>query len=265
MICKNCKTLLPQQINYCNGCGAKVIKNRLTLRNLFEDFTYNYLNYDNKFLRTFLNLFTKPEAVIKSYIDGTRKKYVNVISYFAIALTLSGLQMFIMNKCFPEVMNFTNFEQQGMANFQKSNMAFVQEYQSLIAMLFVPVYALMSKLVFINYKAYNFTEHLVINMYLFAHMSIASSVMALLALLMGMNFMVFSTGIMLPLQILYAAYAFKRLFKLNVKNIIIKTLLFSLVLMTLSVLLIITVLFIMYVTGGLDEIMEAAKTSQKLN
>ncbi|WAC01775.1 DUF3667 domain-containing protein [Lacinutrix neustonica] len=80
---------MPQQINYCNGCGAKVIKNRLTMRNLFEDFTYNYLNYDNKFLRTFLNLFTKPEAVITSYIDGTRKKYVNVISYFAIALTLS--------------------------------------------------------------------------------------------------------------------------------------------------------------------------------
>ncbi|WAC01774.1 hypothetical protein N7U66_18085 [Lacinutrix neustonica] len=170
-----------------------------------------------------------------------------------------------MNKFFPDAINFTNFEQQGMENFQKSNMAFVQEYQSLIAMLFVPVYALMSKLVFINYKNYNFTEHLVINMYLFAHMSIASAVMAILALLLGINFMVFSTAIMLPLQVLYAAYAFKRLFKLSVKNIIIKTLLFSLVLMILSVLLIITVVFMMYITGGMDEIMEAATTRQKLN
>ena len=89
MNCKNCNLLISDKDNFCNSCGAKVIRNRLTIKSLFEDFSEQFLNYDNKFLQTFLHLFTKPEVVIDGYINGTRKKYVNVISYFAIALTLA--------------------------------------------------------------------------------------------------------------------------------------------------------------------------------
>ena len=92
MNCKSCQSTLKSQDNYCNICGAKVIRNRLTFKNLFEHFSEQFLNYDNKFLLTFITLFKRPEDVIAGYISGTRKKYVNVISYFAIAITLSGLQ-----------------------------------------------------------------------------------------------------------------------------------------------------------------------------
>ncbi len=98
MDCKNCHTNLKDTDDFCNTCGAKVVRNRLTIRNLFAHFSEQFLNYDNKFLQTFIHLFTKPEAVIGCYINGTRKKYVNVISYFAIAITISGLQMYILNK-----------------------------------------------------------------------------------------------------------------------------------------------------------------------
>ena len=76
MECKNCSSQLQENDDYCNSCGAKVIRNRLTLKNLFEHFGEEFLNYDNKFLRTFIRLFRKPEDVIGSYINGTRKKYV---------------------------------------------------------------------------------------------------------------------------------------------------------------------------------------------
>ncbi|PHR71636.1 MAG: hypothetical protein COA67_06375 [Lutibacter sp.] len=82
-------------------------------------FNEQFLNYDNKFLQTFIHLFTKPEVVIDGYINGTRKKYVNVISYFAIAITLSGLQMFILNKFFPEMLDFSSLDDKNMAEFQK--------------------------------------------------------------------------------------------------------------------------------------------------
>ena len=98
MDCKNCQNSLSQKDDYCNVCGAKVIRNRLTVKNLWADFAEQFLNYDNKFLKTYLALFKKPEDVIGSYINGTRKKYVNVISYFAIAVTLSGIQLFILRK-----------------------------------------------------------------------------------------------------------------------------------------------------------------------
>jgi len=256
MVCKNCKRLLPQQINYCNGCGAKVIRNRLTLRNLFEDFVYRYLNYDNQFLRTFIHLFTKPEAVISSYIHGTRKKYVNVISYFAIALTLSGLQMFIINKFFPELMNVENSAQQQMEGFNNNNLAFIQEYQSIIAMLFVPIYALISKLVFFNYKKYNFTEHLVINMYLFGHITIVSSIVVILISFFGVNFIFYSLYVILPVQILYSAYGFKSLYNLSLGKIIIKTLFFCFILLVVFILLVMLTVLVLFLTGGFDGAIE---------
>ena len=86
MDCKNCSFLIQENDNFCPSCGGKVIHNRLTIKNLFEHFSEQFLNYDNKFLQTFIHLFTKPEVVIGGYINGTRKKYVNAISFFAISV-----------------------------------------------------------------------------------------------------------------------------------------------------------------------------------
>ena len=71
--CKNCESGLHYDVNYCSICGARVIRNRLTIRNLFGHFSEQFLNWDNKFLKTFIYLFKKPEDVIGSYISGTRK------------------------------------------------------------------------------------------------------------------------------------------------------------------------------------------------
>lgn len=263
MVCKNCKRLLPQQINFCNGCGAKVIKNRLTIRNLFEDFAYRYLNYDNQFLRTFLHLFTKPELVIDSYIGGTRKKYVNVISYFAIAITLSGFQIFIQQKFFPELMDMSAFAQKGQEVFMSNYMAKVIEFQSLIFVLTVPFYALISKSVFLDIKKYNFTEHLVINMYISAHFSIIGTLAVLFSLFVGVNFSAVGMAIIF-LQIIYAAYCFKRLFNLNKVQILLRTLLFSVIITVVFVIITILGVALAFAFGGFDEMIEAAKAGKKV-
>ena len=100
-ICKNCESPLLAENNYCNVCGARVIHNRLSFKILFAQFTEEFLNYDNKFFKTFIHLFSRPEEVILGYMKGVRKRYANPVSYFAIALSLTGLWMFIVNKsCF---------------------------------------------------------------------------------------------------------------------------------------------------------------------
>ena len=68
MRCKNCQTKFLIESDFCYNCGAKVIRNRLTLKNLLNDFSEQFLNYDNKFLQTFIQLFKKPEVVIDGYI-----------------------------------------------------------------------------------------------------------------------------------------------------------------------------------------------------
>ena len=261
MECKNCLLSIQTHHNYCPHCGAKVIKNRLTIKALFAHFSEQFLNYDNLFFKTFRHLTFKPEAVISCYIDGTRKKYVNVISYFAIALTLSGFQMFVLNKFFPELMNMDFMSQNGTENFQQQNMNFAQEYQSIIYMLIVPVYALMSKIVFFNYKQYNYTEHLVINMYLAAHLSIITTILVLITSFFGMSFGLFGL-LSIPLQIIFSAYCFKRLFNLNITSIIIKTLLFLLMLFILFIIASIITAVIMFLNGSFEEIREAQSQTQ---
>jgi hypothetical protein len=261
MQCKNCHTELDETNSFCPECGAKVIRNRLTIKNLFQHFSEQFLNYDNKFLQTFISLFNKPEDVIGGYIKGTRKKYVNVISYFAIALTLSGLQMFILSKFFPEAIDVSNMSTEGTEEFQKRNMQFVQEYQSIIMMLYVPIYALMSKIVFFNIKKYNYTEHLVIYMYLLAQATIISSIITIIAVNLGQNIGTIGLGFVIPFQILYSAYCLKRLFKLSILGITLRTLFFLLVLSIFFILFSIAMVAGIYIFGDIEMLRNTQQTA----
>ena len=238
MVCKNCKRLLPQQINFCNGCGAKVIKNRLTMRNLFEDFAYRYMNYDNQFLKTFLHLFTKPELVIGSYINGTRKKYVNVISYFTIALTIFGLQLFIMNLFFKDALDLTAFNKEmalnlkdpdpeGFAKNQEQIQSIISNYQSLIYIITVPITAFITWLVFYitNTRTYNYTEHIVINLYYSSQVIIVTALATLLLMVFGLDFFTISF-IFSFLSFIYLGYILKKIYDLKIGETILKTILF---------------------------------------
>ena len=258
MHCKNCKNILTDTSDYCNNCGAKVIRNKLTLKALFLHFSEQFLNYDNKFLQTFIHLFTNPESVIGCFINGTRKKYVNVISYFALAITISGLQLYLLNKYFPGLVDISSITVDGQEEFAKNNLEFTQEYQSLIMMISVPIYAIISKIVFFNIKTYNYTEHLVIFMYIFSQMAIFGALFQIISAVFGISLGT-SSIIFLPIQILYSAYCLKRLFNLSFKGIILKMLFFLLILCVALVLISILYVIILYLTGGLQEMVETQR------
>lgn len=264
MNCKNCNHQLSEQADYCESCGGKVIRNRLTMKNLIGSFSEQFLNYDNKFLRTFIMLFKQPEDVIGSYIDGTRKKYVNVVSYFAISITLAGLQLYILNKFFPEVMNLSSISVEGSEEMNNRNLAFVSEYQSLLMMFYVPLYAFMSKLVFFNYRKYNYTEHLVIFMYILSQMTIFGLFLTLIGALLGSDMGILGL-ITIPLQMIYSAYCLKRLFNLSVASLIIKTLLFFLVLFVLFIIASVIMAIVMIKSGTIDDVIEAQNAKKEVS
>lgn len=262
MNCKNCEILIDESNDFCPSCGAKVIRNRLTVKNLFEHFSEQFLNYDNKFLQTFIHLFTKPEVVINGYISGTRKKYVNVVSYFAIAITVSGLYLFILNKFFPETMDISAFTQPGQEEFQNKNMAFMQEYQSLLMMLYIPAYALMAKLVFIGLKKYNYTELLVIFMYTQSQLSIIIALIMIIAASFGINFMLMSL-VSIPIMIIYTTFCLFRLYELTFQEMILRSLIFLIVLAIASVLFLLIFMGIMFLTGDAQKMIEAQKAAKE--
>ncbi|MDG5492609.1 DUF3667 domain-containing protein [Psychroserpens sp. SPM9] len=262
MNCKNCHIELPAESDFCNHCGGKIIRNRLTFKNLFEHISETFFNYDNKLLRTLIDLFKIPEVVIGGYIDGVRKRYVNPISYFGLALTLTGLYILILSKFYPEAMDFSAFAVEGQEEFQRKNMSFVQEYMSFFMMLYIPIYALIARITFVGLNKFNYTELLVVLLYWQSQASIITAFIIVIGAMFGIS-QGHMSMVMLPLMMLYAAYIFKRLYQLSFGEILLRTLLFGVVLGIVFIIFTIIMLIVMYLTGDLQQLIEAQKAAME--
>ena len=237
--CVNCEQFIALDQRFCSHCGGKRIYNKLTWRNLLEDFVDRFFNLENSFLKTFVAMFRQPEDVIGGYINGMRKKYLPAFSYFAIAITLSGFYSFILKGWF--LQEFISAQ----SSFYGADMASVQmemtetvtntmmEYQSIYMFLSIPIMALISKLVFWNYKNYNLVEHFVIYLYTYSHISIISVTLNLLfiwntTLLFGVSI------VTVLLLFVFTAYVLKRLYQLDNASVILKSSLFLVVMLVFS-------------------------------
>jgi hypothetical protein len=263
MNCKNCNNELSTNSNFCNSCGAKVIRNRLTLKNIFEHISETFFNYDNKLLRTFIDLFKKPEKVIDSYINGVRKRYVNPISYFGLAITLTGLYLVITNKFYPETLDYSAFTAKGQEEFQKKLMNLTQEYMSIMMMLYIPVYALIARITFVGLHKLNYTELIVVFLYWQSQLSIISSVSIIITAIFGIKTSTVSM-IYMPLMFLYAAYILKRLYQLSFGQIVLRTLLFLIILGVVFIIIVMIGVIIAFITGDMQQMIEAQKAAKKL-
>lgn len=247
--CKNCGFQI-DHYSFCPDCGAKKITKRITFKNLTQEFSDRFLNLDNSFIRTFIHLFTEPNIVIDGFINGLRKRYVNVFSYFAISLTIASLYSFILSK-YKDVIFSNVFTDVNQIKASKVASDFSFEYQSLISFLTIPILALISRLVFINYKKYNLTEHFVIYLYAYSHITMVISFITLPLLLTAKNLYLI-LWIQFPVSIIYIAYVLKSLYEINLKKILIKTLLFFIIMSVLFVIFSIIVAIIMMKTGVME-------------
>ena len=117
-------------------------------------------------------MFTKPEVVIEGYLQGLRRKYLNPISYIGIALTLSGIIVFLMAKSI-DFMEFDILETGSQTVYQEKLMGFILDYQALIFLVYIPIMAISGWLCF-DKKKYNFAERMIIFMYALARFSLFS-------------------------------------------------------------------------------------------
>ena len=230
MHCKNCHTELHPNADFCYNCGAKVIRNRLTLKNLMIHLGETFFNYDNKLLRTFIDLFKKPEAVIGSYVDGVRMRYVNPLNFFGVSLTLSGLSTLIIQKFYLEYLDYSQIFNLEMysneaAQFLENSANIALEFGSLILSAMIPFMAIISIIVFYN-KRYNFTEHLIIYLYSMSAITILSVFVGQMLLFSVPEYYVNYIYYVYLFMFFYYVYSLQRVFELNIKQLILKTLLF---------------------------------------
>lgn len=224
MDCKNCKTPLKNNYGFCYECGAKVITKRLTLKSILQNFSEQFFNYDSAMFKTFGHLFTKPEVVIGGYINGVRKRYLNVIQFLAISLTITGLQFFILNTFFENPFEFKPEDfgipddlpnKNSVSKIYEDMSVFMNKYFSLVYLISIPISAFGSWLTYKLYqKKYNYTEHLVINTYYAAQLLIVLAILGVTSACFGMSYMDFSLYSM-PLSFIYFWFVIKRLYKQN--------------------------------------------------
>ncbi|MFC2187980.1 DUF3667 domain-containing protein [Fulvivirgaceae bacterium LMO-SS25] len=261
MNCINCEKALGIDNRFCSACGGPVITRRLTMRALFNEIFIRYFSLDNKFVLTFLMLFYRPEDVINGYIKGMRVKYINAITYFFIAVSISGIQIFLLRQGYLGEIDygFENLTQEGNPFAMESTLNTIFDYYSFVAFLTLPIVALISKIVFWKFKKYNYIEHLVIYFYTYSQTSIIGALLGIVVLFITQDFFLVSI-LLYPMMIGYHIFALRRVFDLSYKQIFIKTLVFIGVALLIYIILVIifaiVYIIIMSQNGELEKLQE---------
>lgn len=242
MNCKNCQANISTEDKFCSKCGAKIIKERITTKRLLDNF-FDAIGWDRGFFLTLRLLTYQPQTVVKNYIDGTRKKYANPFSFFAINLAISLFFITQYSDKFIEIssnLNLTQIETiskvQGsntrntkqvntfngnVKEFTKSATAFQIKYYNLISFLLLPLYTFIAFFAF--GKPHNYGEHLVINTYLQGFLLLFSTSLFVLSLLIKVD--LFVIGSLLS-SFFYYLYTYKKLNALSFDQLLIKILRF---------------------------------------
>nr|WP_321222318.1 DUF3667 domain-containing protein [uncultured Psychroserpens sp.] len=245
MNCKNCKTILSDNHNFCSNCGESTKVKRLKVKSIIGLFFSNFFSVDNKFLKTFTDLTIRPETVINNYVSGFRKKYVNVITYLGLSITLIGFQFFILRRFFPELLIVDSLNVSN--NLKINNDAFdinavfdsFYQYQGLLTILFIPIYTFASRLLFLDFKKYNLAEHFVINIYTNAHFFIIWFFITIITLPLKLNYNLFSQFVIIPM-IIYLTFTFKRLYALRTFDACIRVVAYNIIALIVTGVIIIT-------------------------
>jgi len=251
MECKNCKTNLKETAKFCDECGGKIINHRLNFKIVTEEFLETFISWDNKFFKTFIHMFTKPQEVITCYLNGVRKRYMQPFSYMIIALTLYGLFLFIAKDSFQEYMyDSANYFKQNNENsakfmdeFGKKLQNFTMNYYNIITLSMLPFFSLINILIF--RKKLNFIEHNVSLLYSYAQYQYIFLIIAVTSILAGINLSSVMLFTMLFLLV-YHMYIYYKMFHLSLWQILYKTIFFLLILSVLFIVLEIVIMIFFF-------------------
>ncbi|MBQ4802446.1 DUF3667 domain-containing protein [Aquimarina sp. MMG015] len=253
MNCRNCENILADDADYCQSCGAKVIRERITLKGLKSDFFSNVLGLDNLFVRTLIHFVTSPDKVISEYISGTRKRYINPFAFLVIGTAVATFIFNFFSDDYSELILATQTESFYESLFSMSNpdiekntveyqekyleykkeqaeankvtQSFMLKYFNIIAFMLIPFYTFLAVMVF-GRKRFNYGEHLVINSYLLGFGLFSGTLFFLLGLLISPSIYFVSSLVV----IFYYLFTYKKLCSYSIGQMILKLLKFVVVL-----------------------------------
>jgi Protein of unknown function (DUF3667) len=177
--CLNCEKSVSEQDIYCPNCGQTVHLHPITLGHIVHDALHFFLHADKSVFTLVKALATKTGVVAKEFIEGKRKKYFGPFNFYMLVVGLVVLSMSVFHT-FEKENADTQVQLQAMAaqiadpvkktkflkimQRQANSIFFIKKYSNIINMVTVPLLALIFSLFYLKGK-YNYTEHMVANMY----------------------------------------------------------------------------------------------------
>ncbi len=209
IICSNCGNEF--EGHYCPACGQKVIHHRNTVKHFFK-LLFNSFDIDRGIVYTTRMLFTDPDIIVNDYLNGKTIRYYNPLKYLLVltsfyAILMIGFNVFDTNV---ETTNEMMGEYGKQTQFQQSINSYIKRYLSIIPILILPFYSIVSKWMFRKHKLY-YGEHLLINTYLYAQYIVMATFLmlsllafdGLLKLLLPLGYIILT---------IYYTYATKKIF-----------------------------------------------------
>lgn len=163
-ICVNCKSEI--SLNFCPNCGQKKYR-RIDAQYIREEIQYALLHTNKGFFFTIKNLLRNPGQTTREFIDGNRVQHYKPL---LLAFVLSGISTFISYQVLDmgEILGDFFHQQVGASAEEMSQtMTSMSSYLSFIIFLFLPFFALATKVVFGKW-GHNYYEHVVMNAFFYS-------------------------------------------------------------------------------------------------
>ena len=167
--CLNCSEELNGN-KYCGVCGQRRVAESLNLKVVLGDAWLVVTDLDNRWYRTFRELFTRPGLMISDYVGGKRIHYAGPVQYFlvvmAIGITLSSLSA----ENFPLSGGVIGTQTQ-LDEVLAATMRLIEGNPIIYVLLLSPLAAVLTWISFVR-RGKNFAEILVLTLYFVAQCSL---------------------------------------------------------------------------------------------
>ncbi len=252
--CKNCNSSLPENSNFCDQCGGKIIGQRLSIKQILNDVGSKVFGLDSTYLRTVKDMLSRPQEVLSAFVSGVRKRYLHPLTFLTIAATLAiiffnffsddfvkisatlnaytveadvnsqqkkydkkveGLSSSAIDSLAIEPFDAEAYRKKSMTNIEKGQRTSLK-YFNLLTFCLIPFYSFVSFLVF--GKPYNFAEHLTFNAYIQGITFYGTTLFFLLSLVT--HPLVYFVAMIFT--VVYYSHVFARLYQLNLGQSIVK-------------------------------------------
>ena len=159
--CLNCSTQVTE--NFCSNCGQKKYK-RIDKKYIWDELQYTIFHTNKGLLYSVKNILKNPGKTANEFINGNR---VNHYKPILLVFLLSGISTFLSYTVLnlKEVMRNYFSAQHINSKLTEDVMSFTSSYNAILMLLFVPLFAITTKIAFRKW-GHNYFEHIVMNAYI---------------------------------------------------------------------------------------------------